>query len=258
MARRCHIGRSLAIVLLAAPSVFGRALVANKARPADSDSRRRNIKHLGGVSLSGACACSVTHSLVLPLDVIKTRMQIDAAASAKGMLAVAGSVFREAPGAGLVRLTTFFSGLPPTAVGYFLQGATKFGGYEFFKQQWFGKLSAEGGDELVQQWQLPVMLLSAATAELGATVLLAPMEVLKLRLQTDAAAASRGVLRTFAAIARQEGVQAFYAGLAPIAMRQLPYTVTKVCACVCALRCPRAPLHCICLCPTHPVLVPSP
>jgi solute carrier family 25 phosphate transporter 3 len=228
-------------VLLAAPSVFGRALVAAKARPADSEPRRSNFKHLGGVSLSGACACSVTHCLVLPLDVIKTRMQMDAAASAKGMVAVAGSVFREAPGAGLVRLTAFFSGLPPTAVGYFLQGATKFGGYEFFKQQWFGKLRAEGGEALVQQWQLPVMLMSAATAELGATVLLAPMEVLKLRLQTDAASASRGVLRTFATIMRQEGAQAFYAGLAPIAMRQLPYTVTKVCVCVCARAALRRP-----------------
>ena len=74
------------------------------------------------------------------------------------------------------------------------------------------------------------MLAAAATAEMAATVLLAPMEVLKLRVQTDAAAAARGVLRTFTHIVRQEGLGTFYAGIQPIALRQVPYTVTKLVA----------------------------
>ena len=151
-------------------------------------------RYFGGVSLAGATACSLTHSIVIPLDVIKTRMQTDAHAAAGGSLAAAGAVLRDAPGRGLLRFAAFFNGLPPTALGYFLQGATKFGGYEVFKQNAYARLRAHGGEEAYRKWQLPVMLASAATAEMMATVLLAPLEVLKLRVQTDAAAASRGVI----------------------------------------------------------------
>ena len=41
---------------------------------------------------------------------------------------------------------------------------------------------------------------------MAATVLLAPLEVLKLRVQTSAAAASEGALRTLAHIVRHEGI----------------------------------------------------
>ena len=192
---------------------------------------------------------------MIPLDVIKTRMQTDAAAAAGGTVAAAAAIFRDAPGRGLLRLAAFFNGLPPTAVGYLLQGGTKFGGYEMLKQRAYARLRDEGGEERVRKWQLPVMLSSAASAEMLATVaaagatsrwphslaralalltgaglpsraagaracsrgwgdatfaslrqvLLAPMEVLKLRMQTDASAAAQGVLRTFSQIVQRAG-----------------------------------------------------
>jgi len=110
-----------------------------------------------------------------------------------------------------------------------MQGGAKFGGYELLKQQAYGRMRAAGvTEETVRAWQLPVMLGAAASAEMAATVLLTPMEVLKLRVQTDAASAARGVLGTFGHIMRHEGVGALYVGLTPIAMRQLPYTATKL------------------------------
>ena len=115
-------------------------------------------------------ACSATHCLVIPLDVIKTRMQTDAAAAAGGTVAAAAAIFRDAPGRGLLKLAAFFNGLPPTAVGYLLQGGTKFGGYEMLKQRAYARLRDEGGEERVRKWQLPVMLSSAASAEMLATV----------------------------------------------------------------------------------------
>ena len=185
-------------------------------------------RQLCGISLAGAVACSATHSLVLPLDVVKTRMQTDASLAAAGVGAAAAASYRDAPGRGLLRLAAFFNGLPPTAIGYLMQGGAKFGGYALLKQQAYGRLRSHGGEEAARRWQLPVMLGAAASAEMAATVLLAPMEVLKLRMQTDAAAASRGVLRTFGHLVSTEGLGALYVGLAPIAMRQLPYTATKL------------------------------
>ena len=200
-------------------------LVARKPKVTTATSR---ASYYGGVSLAGATACSLTHCVVIPLDVIKTRMQSDAAAAAAGSAGAAAAILRDAPGKGLLRLAAFFNGLPPTALGYFLQGGTKFGGYEVLKQQAFARLRSSGGEEAVRTWQLPVMLASAASAEMAATVLLAPLEVLKLRMQTDAAAAANGVVSTFRTIVSTEGVRSLYKGLTPIAMRQLPYTVTKL------------------------------
>ena len=101
-------------------------------------------RHLCGVGLAGGVACSVTHSLVLPLDVVKTRVQTDTALATAGIGAAAAAVLRDAPGRGVLRLAAFFNGLPPTAFGYLMQGCAKFGGYELLKQQVFGRMRAAG------------------------------------------------------------------------------------------------------------------
>ena len=98
-------------LLLAAVPAWGRV----------SPSRRRSGRYYAGVSLSGAVASSTTHVLVLPLDVVKTRMQTG---SRLGLMTAAGAVLADAPGRGLFRLSVFLKGLPPTAVGYFLQAIT--------------------------------------------------------------------------------------------------------------------------------------
>lgn len=60
------------------------------------------------------------------------------------------------------------TGLGPTAAGYFLQGAFKFGGYEFFKQQNINLL----GYETASQYRTAVYLASSAAAEFIADIAL--------------------------------------------------------------------------------------
>ena len=78
-------------------------------------------------AIAGGVCCSVTHGGMCPVDVVKTRIQLDPIKYNKGMIGGFKQVIAEEGMAGLA------TGLGPTAVGYFVQGWFKFGGVEFFK-----------------------------------------------------------------------------------------------------------------------------
>ena len=77
------------------------------------------------IGAAGAIACSVSHALVVPFDVIKTQMQMQPALN--GPRAAASALISQG---GLLSL---LRGVRPTALGYFLQGGVKFGSYESLK-----------------------------------------------------------------------------------------------------------------------------
>merc|ERR1719162_2842751 len=101
-------------------------------------------------ALAGGVCCSVTHGLACPIDVVKTRIQIEPATYNKGMVAGFRTVIATE---GVGALAT---GLGPTAGGYFVQGWFKFGGFEFFKVN----LARSYGDQ--GAWDNRFMLNSAA------------------------------------------------------------------------------------------------
>lgn len=70
----------------------------------------------------GLCA-TLTHGALTPVDVVKTRLQLEPAGSKENMMSMARNIVsKEGPG-GLL------TGFGPTAVGYLIQGGTKFMGY---------------------------------------------------------------------------------------------------------------------------------
>lgn len=67
----------------------------------------------------------------------------------------------------------------------------------------------------------PLAVASAALAETAATLVLCPLETVKLRQQTaPVGTASRNMLATVRRLVSEEGAGALYKGVAPIAMRQ--------------------------------------
>lgn len=107
------------------------------------------------------------------------------------------------------------TGFGPTAAGYFLQGAFKFGGYEFFKQQCINIL----GYENASNYRTGVYLASSAAGEFFADIALCPLEATRIRLVSEPTYAS-GLLSGFSKMASQEGIGAFYAGFGPILFKQ--------------------------------------
>ena len=78
-------------------------------------------------ALGGTLSCGLTHTAVTPLDVVKCNMQIDPL-KYKSIGTGFSITVREAGMGGLVK------GWLPTLIGYSIQGAGKFGLYEFFKK----------------------------------------------------------------------------------------------------------------------------
>ena len=67
-------------------------------------------------ALAGGICCSITHGALCPVDVVKTRIQLDPAKYNKGLIGGFKQVIAEEGMNGLA------TGLGPTVVGYFIQG----------------------------------------------------------------------------------------------------------------------------------------
>lgn len=104
----------------------------------------------------------------------------------------------------------------------FFQGLCKFGLYELFKVKYADIL----GEEKAYLYRTYVYLAASASAEVFADIALAPFEAAKVKIQTVP-----GFANTFREAVpkmyKEEGITAFYKGLVPLWMRQIPYTMMK-------------------------------
>ena len=105
------------------------------------------------------------------------------------------------------------TGLGPTALGYALQGAFKFGGYEFWKKT----LVEYVGFENAQENRTLIYLGASGIAEFFADIALCPLEATRIR-QVSQPDFAPGLASGFARLAREEGIGGFYAGYVGISL----------------------------------------
>merc|ERR1711967_147630 len=168
-------------------------------------------------ALAGGICCSFTHGAACPIDVVKTRMQLDPVKYNKGLIGGFRQVIAEE---GAVALST---GLGPTAQGYFVQGWFKFGGVEFFKIQFVKSL----GEQSAFDNRTSIYLASAAMAEFIADVFLCPYEACRIRLVSDPTYADSMMGCGRRLVAENGLVGGFYSGFVPMLFKQVPYTMAK-------------------------------
>jgi solute carrier family 25 phosphate transporter 3 len=167
--------------------------------------------------LALSICCSITHGALCPVDVVKTKIQLDPVRYNSGLIGGFRQVIKEEGMAGLS------TGLGPTVVGYFIQGWFKFGGVEFFKVQFSQAL----GEQKAWDNRTAIYLASSAMAETIADVFLCPLEATRIRLVSNPQFAS-GLVSGAARLIKEEGVlKGFYSGFGPILMKQVPYTMAK-------------------------------
>ncbi|CAO3626814.1 unnamed protein product [Cunninghamella blakesleeana] len=168
-------------------------------------------------ALAGALGCGVTHASMTPVDVVKTRIQISPEIYNRGLITGFRQVVAKEGASALL------TGFGPTALGYSLQGALKFGGYEFWKKQ---SIELVGKDKAVE-YRVPIYLISSGIAEFFASVALCPLEATRIRLVSQPDFAN-GLVSGFTKILKNEGVlRGFYSGFGPILFKQIPYTMAK-------------------------------
>ncbi|WOO79712.1 Mitochondrial phosphate carrier protein [Vanrija pseudolonga] len=163
---------------------------------------------------SGGLAATLSHGAMTPIDVVKTRIQIDPALKGNSLLTAGRKIVAaEGPG-GLL------TGFGPTAAGYLLQGGAKFAGYEFWKKFFVDKV----GYDVAVQHRTAIYLGSASIAEFFADILLTPLEATRIRLVSNPKYAT-GLFSGFTKILRTEGVGSLYAGFIPILFKQIPFAI---------------------------------
>jgi solute carrier family 25 phosphate transporter 3 len=183
--------------------------------PSPAGTKYDMMYYLKGAAAGGIC-CSITHGALCPVDVVKTRVQLDPVKYNTGLIGGMRQVVAEE---GAMALTT---GLGATAFGYFIQGWFKFGGVEFFKIKTVEAI----GEEKAWANKTGIYLGAAACAETIADVFLCPLEAVRIRSVSDPDFCD-GLADGFAKMLKADGIGGFYAGFLPILAKQVPYTMAK-------------------------------
>jgi len=213
---------SFSRALVLPQSVFASAMDKKSTAPrgkvmATSADKVYDLNYYLKGALAGGICCAVTHGALCPVDVVKTRIQLDPATYNRGLIGGFKQVIAAEGAAGLL------TGLGPTVVGYFIQGWFKFGGVEFFKVQFAKNL----GDQKAWDNKTAIYLASSAMAEFIADIFLCPLEATRIRLVSQPTFAT-GLISGAAKLMSTEGlINGFYSGFGPILMKQIPYTMAK-------------------------------
>lgn len=151
---------------------------------------------------AGALCATITHGAMTPVDVVKTRLQLEPKGSKLNMLSMARGIVASEGASGLM------TGFGPTAVGYLIQGGSKFCGFEFFKQKF---ATMAGSRQVAENNRTLIYMGAASSAELIASTLLTPLEAARIRLVSSRSYAN-GLVGAVSRMAREGGLREFYAG----------------------------------------------
>mmetsp|Transcript_17344 Transcript_17344/g.21012 ORF Transcript_17344/g.21012 Transcript_17344/m.21012 type:complete len:333 (-) Transcript_17344:264-1262(-) len=160
--------------------------------------------------VAGMCG-GVTEAVCLqPLDVAKTRLQLDKAGKYKGMFNCLQTVAKEEG------VSALYKGLTPFVTHLTLKYAVRFGMFEQFKQ-WLGADKSGNASARVN------FTAGLAVGCLEATMIVTPFEVIKTRLQKQVGTANlkyKGPIDVVTKVIKEEGIRTMWAGNIPTVIRQ--------------------------------------
>jgi solute carrier family 25 (mitochondrial phosphate transporter), member 3 len=126
-------------------------------------------------------------------------------------------------------MNALLAGLGPTTIGYLLEGAIKFGIYEILKPvsgRFMATLARVSTLAFLDSSVLGFVMCGVVSG-IAASVVLCPMEALRIRLVAEPDFAPDGWIQGGYKMLKNEGVTAVWKGMTPMLYKQVPYTVAK-------------------------------
>jgi len=145
-----------------------------KARDPVEKERELDADVFWRFALCGALCCSTAHALLVPLDVVKTKMQ----ASPRRYPSFVQSTKRIIDEGGP---TALLLGAGPTVLGYLVYGAVTFGLTEYLKRVFLDL----AGPENATFYPFAILLLASMSAAFFGAVAVTPFEALRIRSVTS-------------------------------------------------------------------------
>ena len=205
---------------------FGQAATATTFGPLALTALRRELPRYSFdvyalFGISGATGCALTHSVVIPLDVVKTRAQT----SSESTMNIISNIVEEEGVSGLL------TGAQATLAGYFWYGVSVYPSYAFFKR-FLGKTVLT--TDLAVAHANDIALIAGALAAVVASLGLTPLEAARIRVVAEPGKyRPLGLIGTLQAIGAEGGsglsasVEALYKGLPSLMTRQVIFGSVK-------------------------------
>jgi len=173
--------------------------------------------------LAGGICAAFSHSFTTPIDVIKTRQQVDESLTGLGFIKSGIKIVKDDGALALL------AGLGPTTFGYLFEGALKFGIYEVLKPGVRSMLTWTATMTSMRYLDIGVMalLISGLVSGAIASIVLCPMEALRIRLVAQPEFATKGWIHGGLSMIENEGILGVFKGLTAMMSKQIPYTITK-------------------------------
>lgn len=209
--------------------------------------------------LAGGICAAISHAITTPVDVIKvcfcfefelatsssfralfaenfyfeffnfiqTRKQVDESMKDMGFIQAGVEIIKKDKEGGINAL---LAGLGPTTIGYLFEGSVKFGVYEVSKPivrsllVWCATIS----NMALFDSKLLGFIISGILAGTAASIMLCPMEALRIRLVAESQSAPTGNwVDCGMKMINNEGIMGFFKSLSSMLFKQVPYTVAK-------------------------------
>ncbi len=149
-------------------------LDGSKARDPVEKERELDASVFLRFALCGALCCCSAHAVLIPLDVVKTKMQASPAKYPTFLNATQRILEEGGPKALLL-------GAGPTIVGYLVYGAVSFGLTEYFKRLFL----EVAGPQYATFYPFAILLLASMSAAFFGAVAVTPFEALRIRSVTS-------------------------------------------------------------------------
>ncbi|GAX25310.1 hypothetical protein FisN_5Lh399 [Fistulifera solaris] len=173
--------------------------------------------------LAGGLCAAISHTVPVPIDVVKTRKQIDPTLSNMNFIEATSYMLKNEG------MRSLWAGLGPTLFGYLIEGAIKFGVYEATKpyvRRMLVFFSGLAPSMAFLNSHILSLVFCGAASGVAASIFLCPMEALRIRMVAQHNAGVNWV-RAGSNILATEGAGFLFRGITPMLYKQVPYTITK-------------------------------